>query len=378
MSEAEEAAAAPAAADAGAEGAESRRRCFLDIDIEGQRVGRIVVELFYDAAPRACENFRCLCTGEKGHVPDHPTVPMHYKGSTFHRVIPGFMVHGGDYTAGDGTGGWSIWGDSFADEPFTHNHDGAGYLAMANCGPNTNCSQFYITCVDCPHLNGKHVVFGKVLKGMSVVRAIEHTQTGTYDKPVVPVVIADCGDLASGEDDGTPERQPGDKYEDYPQDMDPPLNDAMKVTAGTEIKAEGNELFKAQSYKAAIAKYSKALRYLSAARPEPHLVDEINKQKVACFSNTAQCHLKLQQWSEARLTSWRGLTIEPNNAKVLFRHATALYELKMFDDARKWAAKAAQEAPEDKATQQLLGKLKSVKQAETKQRAAAARAWIGS
>merc|ERR1712227_236483 len=163
---------------------------FFDMTIGGTATGRIVMELRADVAPKTAENFRALCTGEKGT--GKMGKPLHFKGSAFHRVIPDFMCQGGDFTAGNGTGGESIYGAKFADENFQLKHTGPGILSMANAGPGTNGSQFFLCTVKTDWLDGKHVVFGSVTNGMDVVKKIEDvgSQSGKTSKPVV---IADCG-----------------------------------------------------------------------------------------------------------------------------------------------------------------------------------------
>jgi peptidylprolyl isomerase len=164
----------------------------LDVTIGGEPAGTITVELFADVVPKTAENFRALCTGEKGTGKSGK--PLAYAGSPFHRIIPGFMIQGGDFTRGNGTGGESIYGEKFADENFQLKHTGPGTLSMANAGPNTNGSQFFITVADTAWLDGKHVVFGKVVDGMDVLKKVE-AQGSPSGKTKSEVKLAACKQL---------------------------------------------------------------------------------------------------------------------------------------------------------------------------------------
>ena len=166
------------------------KKVWFDIKINGEKAGRIVMGLYGDVVPKTADNFYHLCKCDKGKT--ETGEDLCYKGSIFHRVIPNFMIQGGDFTNFDGTGGVSIYGAKFEDENFNIKHTGPGLLSMANAGPGTNGSQFFITTVKTQWLDGKHVVFGRVMSGMKIVQKIESygSSSGT---PSAHIEIADCG-----------------------------------------------------------------------------------------------------------------------------------------------------------------------------------------
>ena len=166
---------------------------FLDIALGARPVGRIEIALSSNVAPRTCENFRALCTGERASA--RTRKPLHFKESSFHRVIPGFMAQGGDFTRHNGTGGESIYGEKFKDENFELKHDAPGVLSMANSGPNTNGSQFFILFEPAPHLDGKHVVFGRVVHGLEVLEEIQAVGSASGATKEA-VLVVDSGQLS--------------------------------------------------------------------------------------------------------------------------------------------------------------------------------------
>ncbi|CAE6506995.1 unnamed protein product [Rhizoctonia solani] len=297
----------------------TRPKVYTDISIGGKPAGRVVYSLYSDLVPKTAENFRALCTGEKGVGKSGKL--LSYEGSAFHRVIKGFMIQGGDFTAGNGTGGESIYGEKFEDEAFPLNHTKPFLLSMANAGPNTNGSQFFVTTVPTPHLDQKHVVFGEVVKGKSIIRQIENMPTSSGDAPTSPCVITKCGELSSDDELKLANSVPpdGDKYEDYPEDDDSDVqeNAETALNIAKDIKTVGTKLHKEGQLELALEKYQKAIRYLDvhpflpAGQDTPNLQGEYNTILTALLLNSALAAIKTHKPSVALAATTRALGLKP-------------------------------------------------------------------
>jgi len=361
-----------------------RSRVWFAIAIGAAAPAKVVFELYDDVVPKTADNFRALCTGEKGEGASGK--PLHYKGSAFHRVIKSFMIQGGDFTAGNGTGGESIYGEKFADENFELKHEKPFLLSMANAGPGTNGSQFFVTTVPTPHLDGKHVVFGEVIAGKSVIRQIEQTPTSTGDKPNKDCVIVDCGQLDADVDvaefaKGAPDAT-GDKYEDFPEDQ---------LTAGAEwkgpalvaiveeLKTIGNTVFKQGDLTLALSKYEKALRYLNeypvALDSDPKdLGEKLARLRVSLHTNSSLLQFKLKHNAESVASADKALAVAgilpAESGKAWFRKGVALKASKDEEGATEALGKAASFVPGDAAIQAELAAVKKAasarKEAEKK------------
>ncbi|XP_050441488.1 peptidyl-prolyl cis-trans isomerase D [Adelges cooleyi] len=340
---------------------------YLDIEIESEKIGRIVLELFNDRVPKTAENFRALCTGERGIGKSGR--PLHFKGTLFHRAIPEFMIQGGDITANDGSGGESIYDWFFEDENFDILHDEPGIVSMANTGKaNTNNSQFFITIAPCPHLDGRNVAFGRVIKGFCVVQTVSTTVTKN-DVPINPCVIVNCGELSNdsntwdiNENDTT-----CDIFPPFPSDWSihqKELDVVQFSEVVTKIKDSGNQYYNYKNYINAKRKYEKVLRYFEwYGRYYKNSGDDytLMKIKASTLLNLSTVHWKMHNYRSSITYSKQVLNLESNNVKALFRIGQDYGALNYYSSAIKYLKQALEIVPTEK---KILAELIKVEKAQ--------------
>uniref|UniRef100_A0A182PNB3 peptidylprolyl isomerase n=1 Tax=Anopheles epiroticus TaxID=199890 RepID=A0A182PNB3_9DIPT len=334
---------------------------YLDVKVGDESVGRIVIELRADVVPRTAENFRALCTGERGHAPDTGT-RLHYKGSPFHRVKSLFMSQGGDIVHFDGTDGESIYGKTFEDENFTLLHED-GAVSMANFGKqHTNNSQFFITSGECPHLNGTNVVVGYVIRGGGIVGEMERHSNDDGD-PLVPIIIEDCGQIAPGDDwRVNDDDDEADRLPPFPDDWDR-FYDEFTIDEMLQylnaIRSVGNRYFKTNQFVRANRRYKKAERYYN------FFTNQLNKlsprrdgsrslliefQLLNCL-NQAVVRLRLKDYPNVVAACNAALAIDPDNTKALYRRGIAQNEQRNYEQALDDLGRALKRIPDDRLIQ---------------------------
>lgn len=284
-----------------------------------------------DVCPRTCENFRSLCTGEKG---------LCYRDSKFHKVIKLCHAQGGDISKFNGTSGESIYGKYFEDENFILKHE-PGVVSMANFGkPNTNNSQFFITTVECLHLDGTNVVFGQVLKGLSVITEMESCAIDDIDGQTTKVItIVDCGEIRHGEDWGYRDNDGPDNLPPFPADWNKcedqfSLNEMLSIL--NIIKESGNYFYYAGDFAKSARKYRKVTRYFNFFKDQT--TEEEDKKALDAFqlvnlTNLAATELKLKHFSDVRCSCTSAIKLEANNTKAYYRRGIANLELKNYENA---------------------------------------------
>ncbi|XP_045481178.1 peptidyl-prolyl cis-trans isomerase D isoform X3 [Harmonia axyridis] len=323
---------------------------YLDISFSDVKAGRIIIELFKNEAPKTVENFRALCTGEKGIGKNNK--PLHYKGSKFHRVIPQCFAQGGDITQNDGNGGESIYQDGFFEvENNKRVHDQEGLVGMATV-PNTNIvnSQFYITVVPCEQLDGTNIVFGRVRKGLDIVKEMS-TIPANCDCPLEDIVIEECGELKSGQPwnihvlDGT-----NDVYPPWPNDWEEGTDSQSIEKAIDIIRESGNFFFSRKKYPDSQMKYIKVLRYIdwylkSGKEPNKSFIES---NKFRTLLNLAAVKLKRKSYKDALNYCNECECIDPTNGKVYYRRAQARLGLRDIDESLQDLRKAMSLMPKNK------------------------------
>ncbi|XP_075162303.1 cyclophilin 40 [Haematobia irritans] len=346
---------------------------FLDISIDNEFAGRMIIELRKDVVPKTAENFRALCTGEKGI--GKLGKPLHYKGIHFHKITRVYVAQSGDVVNNDGTGGESIYGPVFEDENFTLEHSDEGVVSMANFGqPNTNSSQFFITSMACDNLNGQNVVVGKVLRGLGIMGEMDQN-TSDDGVPTTEIVIVDCGEIQPGQDWGIKDQdETNECLPPYPQDWEDKFKEFTSdelVEILTKIRNAGNYFFAKQQYYKARQKYRKANRYYNMLHKRyewqelQHLkCSDEDLKKLDSFSvlnnlNMAAVEIKLNNYTNALYSCREALRLDPKCGKAHYRLGQSQIALKNYEDAIINLKKAHDLIPDNN---QILSELNRAKQ----------------
>ncbi|GAB5358266.1 hypothetical protein AAMO2058_000443000 [Amorphochlora amoebiformis] len=327
---------------------------YMDVEVGGGGGGRLYFELFYDKTPKTAQNFKALCTGEKG-TSKHTGKALCYKGSVFHRIIKGFMIQGGDTTHLDGRGGESIYGENFEDEDFSLEHSEKFLLSMANCGPNSNGSQFFITLSEAKHLDGKHVIFGRLVSGFDTARQIEDVEV-LGETPKTEVKIKGCGTI-----DTIPQEDP--EHIPYsPLDIDGPKDVKSLAQHADTLRCRGNEFYKKGKLTEAKTLYIHSLRYLQYDFMLPDDPDDkkfLDSARVKTLLNLAACELKLDNAQQALEHCEEVLTHHPKSQKALYRKAHGLELSGMYSKALQTLNQGATNPSIESKKRVILTKLKT-------------------
>ncbi|CAH0561257.1 unnamed protein product [Brassicogethes aeneus] len=341
---------------------------FLDVSFGAAKAGRIVIELYENVVPKTVRNFRSLCTGMQ--ISKCTGKPMHYKGTKFHRVVPQFLAQAGDVTEISGQGGESIYGQTFDDENFKISHNTEGMVGMANNGPNTNSSQFYITTVPCSHLDGRNVAFGRVVKGLNIVIEMGDIARNN-ETPTEDITITDCGEYEPGEPFNIEEcDETEDKYPPWPNDWDVPGSEEKTVLDAIEkIKNSGSHFFYKSNFTDSERKYKKALRYIDwyLLESDGKSNCDLEKTKLTLLLNLATVKQKMRKYKEVVQLCSQVIESHPGNGKAYYRRAQARLGSKDYDKALDDLNTAITLHPNDKNIQDFLELTKKTKLVYLKQ-----------
>lgn len=336
-------------------------RTYFDIKIGSDFAGRVVFELYKDLVPKTVENFRALCVGYQRQRRNHDynsnqlnNQTLSYKGSTIHRITPLFLIQGGRITGENS--GVSIYGPQFEDENFSVTHDVEGILGMSNNGRDTNNSEFYITLVPCPHLDGTNVAFGKVIKGFNIIKQMSEEVPRQDDTPTIECKIVNCGELKPEENWFVPENNgTNDVYPPWPTDWDyrDELINQVEETiekAIVRIKESGDYFFNRKNLQEAIRKYEKAIRYIDWSFTEKLINTKANfviTLKIQCLFSLVKVKTEQTEFKEAVDLCSKILQLDKSNGEVYYRRGLAYSGLKEYKAALSDLQKALKFFPDD-------------------------------